>query len=239
MMKRVVWSIIKLVVLIICLTATTLVYITGSINDSVPNSHVHVMNTDSVVSLIKFEVVDEMPVEYVPSSTTTKIPETSVVTTTTYPVTTTQKHTTTSSKSNYVDISQYGRLCIPELNVNVALYNSSEQYITDRQDSANIFMNSNDNFLIIADHNTQAFANLHKVQVGTIGYIDSVYTVVGRRIIKCVSVLDGHNMGTELTDLNGNEIHSDSDYLMYTCKDCSKNIIVCLWDIIEYQKIPE
>ncbi len=123
----------------------------------------------------------------------------------------------------------YGRLYIPELNINVALYYGIKQYITDRLDSANIFIVERRNYFIIADHNNQEFETLLNIRVGMTGYIQNKYDNIGRINIECVDVFNGHNIG-KLTDTNGVEVIPDVDYLMYTCRDSSRNIIICLWN---------
>lgn len=137
-------------------------------------------------------------------------------------------------ESIYEDVSDlyYGRLYIEDLNINVALYCSAEQYITDRIDSANVYWTYNNKLidLIIADHKNQAFANLSNAVVGTRGYIE--HNFLGRVDIVCVDVFNGHNTGYYLVDENGKIIESKADYLMYTCRDNSYNIFVCLWDIV-------
>lgn len=124
--------------------------------------------------------------------------------------------------------SYYGRLHIPEVGVNVALYHGASQKITDRKDSANIFSMSIFNGLYIADHNTQAFKNLHKVLPGTKGYVelqdgDILY-------IECIDIFDGYNTGKLITNKSG-QTNFQADYLMYTCKK-GQNIVICLWNHI-------
>jgi sortase (surface protein transpeptidase) len=48
----------------------------------------------------------------------------------------------------------YGRLHIPKVSINVALYYGADQSITNRKDSANIFSMSVFDGLYIADHKT-------------------------------------------------------------------------------------
>lgn len=120
----------------------------------------------------------------------------------------------------------YGRLHIPEVGIDVALYYGASQTITDRKDSANIFSMSVFDGLYIADHNTQAFKKLHKVLPGTKGYIelqngDILY-------IECIDIFDGYNTGKLITNKNG-QTNFQADYLMYTCKK-GQNIVICLWN---------
>lgn len=138
-----------------------------------------------------------------------------------------------SSYSNdiYEDIKDeyYGRLYIPDLNINVALYYGSKQYITDRIDSANIYIGGYDEGFTIADHNNQEFAKLLNVQAGMTGYIDRE---IGRVNIKCVDVFSGYNTGYDIIDESGANAANRTDYMMYTCKSSSKNVLICLWEIV-------
>lgn len=120
----------------------------------------------------------------------------------------------------------YGRLCIPEANIDVALYNGIQQSITDRQDSANIFAMSAFDGLYICDHRSQEFGKLVNVRTGTKGYL---HTAAGYTLkIECVGVLQGYNTGRAITDVNGNT-NLDADYIMYTCENGIHNIRICLW----------
>ena len=121
----------------------------------------------------------------------------------------------------------YGRLHIPEVGVDVALYYGASQKITDRKDSANIFSMSVFDGLYVADHNTQAFKNLHKVLPGTKGYIELQNGDI--RYIECIDIFDGYNTGKLITNKNG-QTNFQADYLMYTCKK-GQNIVICLWKI--------
>lgn len=136
---------------------------------------------------------------------------------------------TNNKTDTYNDKRYVGRLYIPSVGINVALYKGNEQYITDRKDSANYFsINYDPNYIVIADHNNQAFAKLRKVKVGTTGYIKFANGEV--KNIKCVKTLNGHNTGYDITDNNGNSLVAKEDYMMYTCKDNWRNIFICLWN---------
>lgn len=124
----------------------------------------------------------------------------------------------------------YGRLYVPSLNINVALYYGWEQFITDRIDSANIFFFGDDDGYTIADHNDQEFAKLLGIKVGTQGYIQQKY--LGRINIKCVDVFMGYNNGQLIVDENGINAMNRTDYMMYTCYSDSTHVLICLWDIV-------
>ena len=130
------------------------------------------------------------------------------------------------TESKPVYSNYYGRLIIPDVGIDVALYSGAQQYITDRQDSANIFAMSVFNGLYISDHKSQEFGKLLNVQVGMRGYL---HTASGYKLnIVCVDVLDGHNTGRYIVDENGNT-NLDGDYLMYTCRSGIYDIRICLW----------
>lgn len=121
----------------------------------------------------------------------------------------------------------YGRLYIPDLDISVALYNSLEQYITDREDAANIF-GDGETYAIIADHSNQEFSKLFGVRLGTKGYIKNKFMQTIN--IECTSMFHGYNAGYDITDRNGNNVMGLDDYLMYTC-DSHGSVFICLWTI--------
>lgn len=126
----------------------------------------------------------------------------------------------------------HGRLYIPDVGIDVALYRSNHQSTVDRDDSAAHFkLSYGRRTWLIADHNTQAFGALLDVLTGTTGYIvvhDG--TIVH---IVCVDVLDGHNTGRGITDDHGISVVGKHDYLMYTCMGYWRNVRICQWDITE------
>ena len=145
----------------------------------------------------------------------------------------TNKNTNTNYNNGiYNDIYNlyYGRLYIPNLNINVALYYGYDQYITDRNDSANIFFFGDDHGYTIADHNYQEFSKLFKITVGTQGYIQ--HQVRGKRDIRCVAVFNGYNNGRYIVNENGVNAMNRTDYMMYTCHYNSGKVLICLWNIV-------
>lgn len=137
---------------------------------------------------------------------------------------------------DYTDDTAYprfvGRLYIPEVGIDVALYRSNKQAVVDRDDSAAYFdLATHPYHMIVADHWTEAFATLKDVTVGmeaSINHADGTTTHY-----KCVEVLDGHNTGHIITDGNYKEVVSKSDLLTYTCINGWKNVRVVLWDVKE------
>lgn len=124
----------------------------------------------------------------------------------------------------------YGRLYIPSANIDVALYYGDAQYITDKSDSANIFDICGYRGFIVSDHNNQEFSNLHKVAVGTTGYIETYDE--GIIYIECVNALNGYNTGFTLVDKNADIVMGQADYTMYTYRDTWQNVFICLWDVV-------
>lgn len=132
----------------------------------------------------------------------------------------------------YADDSDYsgfcGRLHIPAAGIDVALYRGYNQTITDRKDSANLFVWNGCPGEVIADHSNQDFCNLFSVGVGTTGYIQNADGSVIN--IVCVAVLNGHNTGSDLTDEDGVSVMGMAAYTMYTCRNGWQNVRICLWD---------
>lgn len=139
--------------------------------------------------------------------------------------------TTEPVKDLYLDDNDYpdfcGRLYIPSVGIDVALYYGNDQAAADRTDSASIFQYSVYDGEIIADHSNQDFSKLFGVSVGDTGYIR--LSDGGTVNIRCVEVFNGHNTGTELTDNDYNNVMGQYDYLMYTCRNGWRNILICQW----------
>lgn len=137
--------------------------------------------------------------------------------------------TATAATPNYNDDKDYenfiGRLYIDDVKIDVALYESWEQKVVDRDDSA-AYMGWPKHRLI-GDHNNQAFKNLGKTKVGAIACIEKEDGTLA--YYKCKEVFKGHNNGGTITDNNGNDVTKKADILMYTCYNGWKNIWVTLW----------
>lgn len=142
-------------------------------------------------------------------------------------------------KDRAVDSPFYGRLYIPDVSIDVALYYSIDQDVTDRDDSANIFTWYDYLGEVICDHASQEFSKLFGVTCGTTAYIE---VDNGKTIhIKCVDVLDGYNTRTGgIVDTEYNTAHGLASYMMYTCKDSfGDNVRIWLWEAYEPDcKIP-
>ena len=147
---------------------------------------------------------------------------------------TTQEPETTSPITNgiYEDFEHmyYGRLFIPGADINVALYYGYTTDITDREDSANIFFFGDGPGFTIADHNYQEFSKLFNVKIDTYGYIQHKYDGIVN--IKCVDVFNGYNTGRYIVDENGVNAMDRTAYMMYTCRNNTRNVLICLWEIV-------
>lgn len=137
--------------------------------------------------------------------------------------------TATAATPNYNDDKDYenfvGRLYIDDVKIDVALYESWEQKVVDRDDSA-AYMGWPKHRLI-GDHNNQAFETLGKTKVGAIACIEKEDGTLA--YYKCKEVFKGNNNGGTITDNNGNDVTKKADILMYTCYNGWKNIWVTLW----------
>lgn len=120
-----------------------------------------------------------------------------------------------------------GRLTIPSLGVDVALFASSSQKVCDNQDSACYFRYGVQH--VVADHKHQGFAAMKKaVPNKTKAYINwGTWT----QAFICVDNFKGHNTGDILCDLDGNDCgHENSrGLLMYTCNENWRNITITYW----------
>lgn len=145
-------------------------------------------------------------------------------------------------KPNYDDDREYsnfvGRLYIDDVGIDVALYKSNKQYVVDRDDSAAYFdLNRWPRHMLIADHNTEAFATLGIVEVGMLAYIVRPDGEIW--YYECTETFDGHNTGKYITDWNGKNVVTKADLLMYTCFDGWKNVKVTLWKKIDAERALE
>lgn len=127
------------------------------------------------------------------------------------------------------DEAYVGKLTVPRVKISVALYNSNRQKTIDRKNSAGCFAFQGYRGKIIADHVTQAFRNLHNVQVGDIAYIKNNGNTIN---LKCVAKFKGHNTGYTLTNLSYDNVLGRYDYTMYTCRGGWRNVWVVGFNVI-------
>ena len=129
-----------------------------------------------------------------------------------------------------------GRLVIPSVGINVALYTDGEgatveemlQNICDREDSAAFFCDGMG--YLIADHNNQAFQVLDNVSLGDRAFILRGHSILS---LACDLKMDGHNYGKGIVDAEGNFVSALSDYVCYTCQDNWNNVSVVGFRVID------
>ena len=118
-----------------------------------------------------------------------------------------------------------GRLVIPSVGVNVALFSGSSQAIVDAQDSAAYF--SAGNAMVIGDHWNQGFTKIKSCTVGTKAYIyrgDSIETLT------CTNVCRGINNDYDILYEDGTSATTSSWLLMYTCNGANyHDITITFW----------
>lgn len=135
--------------------------------------------------------------------------------------------------------ANYGRICIPEAEVDVALFETKNlsklQTIVDAEDSAAMFK-WNDGNTVVADHSNQGFANLHNdtVAEGTTAYI---VTANGLEAYKCVEkIANGWNTGKFLAfeDKTAISTKYTSNLVLYTCNNkTGTRVTITVWEKVE------
>lgn len=120
------------------------------------------------------------------------------------------------------------RLTIPSVGVNVACFwaNSNLQSYVDASDSAAFFNYGYQD--VIADHRHQGFSAMKGSAIGSYAYLD--YGSYKKTYV-CVANFKGHNTGSSLTDLEGNDIAymNEGGIAMYTCNENWQNVTITLW----------
>jgi hypothetical protein len=129
-----------------------------------------------------------------------------------------------------------GRLTIPSVGLDVALFNRYTQGIVDRQDSAGTYR-YNGGQMVIADHKNQGF-ELIKLSIPnvTIAYINDGETV---KPYICIDNNIGENKSNgipyDLLDCNGDSIYLQNagGICIYTCNNHWSSITYTYWQPIE------
>ena len=129
-----------------------------------------------------------------------------------------------------------GRLVIPGVGINVALYTNGEgateeemlQNLCDREDAAAFFCDGMG--YLIADHNNQSFQVLDSVSLGEKAFILRGHSILS---LECDLKMDGHNYGKGIVDAEGNYVSSLSDYVCYTCQDSWNNVSVVGFRVLD------
>ena len=116
-----------------------------------------------------------------------------------------------------------GRFSIPEVGVDVALFESSAQSVVDRADSAGLFYALGQN--LIADHNYQGFDAIRRCKVGTGACIE---TEDGSLQLTCTGIARGTNTGRDIILENGSSINgmNRGGYTCYTCNETRSSVTV-------------
>ena len=121
-----------------------------------------------------------------------------------------------------------GRFSIPELDIDVAIFNSVSQSVADAKDSANYFAFGD--MMVLGDHWNQGnFNNIKKCIEGTKAYIDTG-TEIQEYI--CVKSFTGHNKVNVMTDDAGNSLnygYNTDGLTLYTCNGCWQDIWICFF----------
>ena len=138
-------------------------------------------------------------------------------------------------------VGDMGRLVIPSLDVNVALYCGTEsdgtvgdyaQRLANAQDSAAVILGPGN--LIIADHWNQGFDNIKRAIIGeTLAYI--VYGDGSYSTYRCVGVdSNGINDGQTVWTSSGIDIYYGYyEYLTtYTCNENWQHVTIVSWEEI-------
>lgn len=121
-----------------------------------------------------------------------------------------------------------GRFYIPDLDIDVAIFNSVSQSVADAKDSANYFAFGD--MMVLGDHWNQGnFNNIKKCVEGTKAYIDN-----GKEIQEyiCVKSFTGHNKVNVMTDDTGNSLnygYNTGGLTLYTCNGCWQDIWICFF----------
>lgn len=119
----------------------------------------------------------------------------------------------------------YGRLSIPSVGVNVALFTGGAQSLVDAPDSAAYFPAGNS--MLIADHWNQGFTKIKKCHVGTQAYI---YRGTSIQTLTCTGVCQGVNSDYDLLYADGSSATMGGGTLMYTCNGANyHDVTITFW----------
>lgn len=140
------------------------------------------------------------------------------------------------SSKNPDKLGTFGRIYIPSINLDVAVYYAhvwegkdyNAQTIVDAKDSAAFYELGNQ--YIIADHNYQGFNKLSRVNKNTKAYI---IRADGTRVnLKVKNIFLGKNIVYDLVNSEGISIQNlDSSLVLYTCYDNKETILITQWEL--------
>lgn len=124
-----------------------------------------------------------------------------------------------------------GRLFIPSIGLNVALFNSYSQGTVDARDSAGTYRYGGGQ-MMIADHKNQGFSAIKSASPGAIAYINNGRTVQAYRCtVKGVGSNSSNGVPYDLLDCNGNSLYlqNSGGIGMYTCNSHWTSITYTMW----------
>lgn len=114
-----------------------------------------------------------------------------------------------------------GRFSCPSVGLDVAVFNSSSQAVCDAADSACQWYSGGTK--IIADHVNQGFYKIKSMRPGTKCYFDDGTNITEYTV---QYLMQGHNTGYDLTDLNYNSMFGRVGFLLYTCNENWQNVTI-------------
>lgn len=118
-----------------------------------------------------------------------------------------------------------GRLIIPSVGVNVALFTGYEQGLVDAPDSAAYFPAGNS--MLVADHWNQGFTRIKNCHVGTLAYI---YQGISVQTLTCTGICQGVNNDYDLLCADGSSATMGGGTLMYTCNGANyHDVTITFW----------
>lgn len=121
--------------------------------------------------------------------------------------------------------NMYGRLVIPSVGVNVALFAAFSQATADAQDSAAYYPFKN--YMLVADHWNQGFWKIKRCSVGTKAYI---YRGTSIQTLTCTGICRGVNADYDLLYEDGSSATTGSGTIMYTCNGSNyHDITITFW----------
>lgn len=119
----------------------------------------------------------------------------------------------------------YGRLVIPSVGVNVALFAVISQAAADAQDSATYYPFKN--YMLVADHWNQGFWKIKRCSAGTKAYI---YRGTSTQTLTCTGICRGVNADYDLLYEDGSSATTGSGVIMYTCNGSNyHDITITFW----------
>lgn len=119
----------------------------------------------------------------------------------------------------------YGRLVIPSVGVNVALFNGMAQSLVDAVDSAAFFPFGSS--MLVADHWNQGFTRIKSCHAGTKAYI---YKGDSIEALTCTGISKGINNDYDLLYADGASATTGGGILMYTCNGANyHDVTITFW----------